>query len=207
MIQLLALALVLPVLDDITRIVLLVVLIAAHPTLGRSVLSALVRARWLLFALTIAASLPMVSALWSSGDLSVQAVTVVATTTLARLMPITLLIVAVTVWVTPHGGEELSAAINSLLRPLRSLGVDTARAGIILTGTLAAIPETLARVQQVRARGDGHLDALAALVRQAETSGPGSLPMPGVTSRIPRSALILMAAWIAGVTAVQAMAG
>ena len=156
-----AVAIAVPALGLAGRASLILLLIALHTGRVRAVGGALTRARWLLVALSIAALLPHLIA---GSGFSLVLMGMVG----AQLLPLLILITAVTVWVAPYPSDVLSAAVALALRPLRLVGLDPTRPATILAGTLAAIPGTLARVEAVRAAGSGRLDALVQLVLDAE---------------------------------------
>jgi len=185
--QLLIVAAVLPWLHDGGRAALLLALMLLHPDRIRALVDALVRARWLLLALAVAAALPQVIA-----GHALETPTWIAAA--SHLAPLLILITAVTVWVSPHDRDSLAGALGSALKPLRVIGLDPLRPATILTGTLTAIPATLVRVQALRAPGGDRLGGVAALVREAEAGPPAPLTA-GSTSTVPDGAWVIAAIW------------
>jgi hypothetical protein len=193
--QLILVAAVVPASGIAGRALLLLLLLVLHPGRARAVAGALARARWLLLALTIAAALPSVIA-------GGRAEPALIGTVGAQLLPLLILITAVTVWVARYPAEVLSAAVALALRPLRFIHVDPARPAVILAGTLAAIPDTLARVQAIRSDGAGRMTALAGLlldVERAPARGAAPMvPLPPMT----RGATLVTAGWSLLLTAI-----
>jgi hypothetical protein len=195
-IQVLALALAVPFLGKFALVWVTALLMLLHASRLSELVSAFSRTRWLLLALLVASLLPTIVAGQTLSLLSLIEAG-------ARLLPIVLLITAVTVWVSPHPGPALSAAITKSLRPLRFAGVDPSRSAVILAGTLAAIPSTLERVRSVRTGDMDYLDAVATLVRHAERAEDHSFSDPVALNPISAVDLLLFSAWIGVVVTAQ----